>query len=141
MKLNFCPFMLFEHFLFHRNIFFLHYDVSFYWENAESRPRWKIQRTDCFLKVLTGHLLGGESRLIRYAVINCRLGKFFLQILMIQSHERNIKPFRAAYGFGMALSNQSELPAFFSPQQVNLKIPINFGLRQAGIVRSWKLTL
>jgi hypothetical protein len=37
----------------------------------------------------------------------------------------------------MALSHQSELPEFFSPQQVkqgNLKIPTNSGLRQAGII-------
>jgi hypothetical protein len=32
----------------------------------------------------------------------------------------------------MALPNQSELPAFFSHWQVNLKISINSGIRQAG---------
>jgi hypothetical protein len=40
----------------------------------------------------------------------------------------------------MALSNQSELPAFNSPRQVNLNIPINSGLRDAGIVCLWKIT-
>ncbi len=38
------------------------------------------------------------------------------------SHERSVKPFTCAYGLlGLALSNQTELPAFFSPRQVNLK--------------------
>jgi hypothetical protein len=40
--------------------------------------------------------LGGETRLIRPAVINCRPGRFFKNCLMIQSHERSIKPFSAA---------------------------------------------
>ncbi len=39
----------------------------------------------------------------------------------------------------MALSNQSELPAFSSPWKVNLKIPINSGLQQAGIRRCFRL--
>jgi hypothetical protein len=30
----------------------------------------------------------------------------------------------------MALSNQSDLPALFNPQKVNLKLPINSGLHQ-----------
>jgi hypothetical protein len=42
---------------------------------------------------------------------------------------------------GMALSIHCELPALFSPWQVNLKIPINSGLRQAGIVCPQKMTL
>jgi hypothetical protein len=41
----------------------------------------------------------------------------------------------------MALSNQSDLPAFFSQQKVNLKIPINPGLRQAEIACPWKSAL
>jgi hypothetical protein len=41
----------------------------------------------------------------------------------------------------MALSNQSELLALFSPRQVNLKIPTNSGLLQAGIVGPRKTTL
>jgi hypothetical protein len=41
--------------------------------------------------------LGGqEYRLIRSAVINWRPGNFFKTILLIQSHERNIKPYIAA---------------------------------------------
>jgi hypothetical protein len=31
------------------------------------------------------------------------------------------------------LSNQSDLRVFFSPWKVNLKFPINSGIRQAGI--------
>jgi hypothetical protein len=37
----------------------------------------------------------------------------------------------------MSLSSQSELPA----NKFNLKIPINYGLRQAGIVRPLKMVL
>jgi hypothetical protein len=33
------------------------------------------------------------------------------------------------------------LPRFFSPRKVNLKIPINSGLQQAGIARPRKMTL
>jgi hypothetical protein len=36
----------------------------------------------------------GRTRLIRPAIINWRPGKFFL-MLMIQSHEKSIKPFTA----------------------------------------------
>ncbi len=39
------------------------------------------------------------------------------------------------------LVQSSELPALFSPRQGNLKIPINSGLQQAGIVRPRKMTL
>jgi hypothetical protein len=42
---------------------------------------------------------------------------------MIQSHERNIKPFKSGWrNSGVAISNQSDLQRRFS---VNLKIPIN----------------
>jgi hypothetical protein len=41
----------------------------------------------------------------------------------------------------MALSNQSDLPAFFSPQKVNLKISINSGLQQARITHPRKMAL
>jgi hypothetical protein len=35
----------------------------------------------------------------------------------------------------MTLSNQSHFPRFFSHRKVNLKIPVNSGLGQAGITR------
>jgi hypothetical protein len=38
----------------------------------------------------------GETRLIRSAVKYWKPGKFLKQNLMIQSHERSIKPFSAA---------------------------------------------
>ena len=61
---------------------------------------------------------------------------------MIQSHERNIKPFLAAFRISeMTLSNQIHLPEFFSPRKVNLKILINSGLGQAGIAGPRKMTL
>ncbi len=41
----------------------------------------------------------------------------------------------------MALSSQSDLLAFFSTWKVNLKIPINSGLRQAGITHPLKMAL
>ena len=41
----------------------------------------------------------------------------------------------------MALSNQRDLQAFFSARKVNLKIPINSGLGQAGIACPQKMTL
>ncbi len=41
--------------------------------------------------------LWGETGLIRSPVINWRPNKFLKIILMIQSHERNIKPFREAF--------------------------------------------
>ena len=41
--------------------------------------------------------LVGVARLIRSAVKNWRSGKFKKKNLMIQSHERNIKQFSAAY--------------------------------------------
>jgi hypothetical protein len=40
--------------------------------------------------------LVGVARLIRSAVKNWRSSKFFKKILMIQSHERSVKPFSAA---------------------------------------------
>ncbi len=40
--------------------------------------------------------LKGVTRLIRSAVKNWRSGNFLKSFLMIQSHERNIKPFTAA---------------------------------------------
>jgi hypothetical protein len=42
---------------------------------------------------------GVESILIRSLLLNWRPGKFKNFFLMIQSHERNIKPFSAAKGF------------------------------------------
>jgi hypothetical protein len=45
--------------------------------------------------------------LIQSAVINWRPGKFLKKILMIQSHERNIKPFRAA----SSIRQQQQTPA------------------------------
>jgi hypothetical protein len=39
---------------------------------------------------------GGETRLIRSAVKYWKAGKFLKRNLMIQSHERRIKPFSAA---------------------------------------------
>jgi hypothetical protein len=47
------------------------------------------------------------SSLIRSAVINWRPGKFFKKILTIQSHERNVKPFRAA----SSIRQQQQTPA------------------------------
>jgi hypothetical protein len=41
----------------------------------------------------------------------------------------------------MALSNERDLPTFFSPWKVNLKIPIISGLRQAGITRPRMMAL
>jgi hypothetical protein len=41
----------------------------------------------------------------------------------------------------MTLYNQSHFPGFFSPRKVNLKIPINSGLGQAGIACPRKMTL
>jgi hypothetical protein len=40
--------------------------------------------------------LGGETRLIRSAVKYWKPGKFVKNFLMIQSHERSIKPFSEA---------------------------------------------
>jgi hypothetical protein len=40
--------------------------------------------------------LKGLTRLIRSAVKNWRSGNFLKSFLMIQSHERSIKPFTAA---------------------------------------------
>jgi hypothetical protein len=40
--------------------------------------------------------LKGVTRLIRSAVKNWRSGNFLKSFLMIQSHERSIKPFTAA---------------------------------------------
>ncbi len=62
---------------------------------------WKYQRQKVLVPVAhekTGIVRPfelGETRLIRSTVTKCRPSKF----LMIQSHERNIKPFRAASGF------------------------------------------
>jgi hypothetical protein len=39
----------------------------------------------------------------------------------------------------MASPSRSDLPAFFSPWKVNLKIPLNSGLQQAGIVLPRKM--
>ncbi len=47
------------------------------------------------------------SSLIRSAEINWRPGKFFKKMLMIQSHERNIKSFRAA----SSIRQQQQTPA------------------------------
>jgi hypothetical protein len=41
---------------------------------------------------------------------------------------------------GIALSNQSDLPAFFSPQKVNLKIGLIPEDDLLRIVKSWKMT-
>ncbi len=58
-------------------------------------------------------------------------------------HEKNQKqkiswhcPFK---DFWDGLANRSDLQAFFSPLKVNLKIPINSRLWQAGIARPWKM--
>ena len=41
----------------------------------------------------------------------------------------------------MALSNKNDILAFLSPRQVDIKIPINSGLRQAGMARPRKMAL
>ncbi len=41
----------------------------------------------------------------------------------------------------MVLSNKNDILAFLSPWQVNIKIFVNSGLRQAGIARPRKMAL
>jgi hypothetical protein len=66
---------------------------------------------------------GGVTSHIPSGVINWRPYKFFLNFNDTVSWREAKIPFTAALRItGMALSNQSELPVFFSPWQVNLKI-------------------
>jgi hypothetical protein len=50
------------------------------------------------------------------------LASFFLNLKYIISREEHKTTYCDLRITGMALSNQSELPALFSPRQVNLKI-------------------
>jgi hypothetical protein len=80
--------------------------------------------------------LGAETRLIRSAVKYWKPGKFFLEFFNDTiSREENKTIFSGLRIFEMALSNQIHFPVFFSPRKVNLEIPINSGLGQAGITR------
>ncbi len=65
--------------------------------------------------------------------VNWRPGKFFFNYTISREEHKTI--YSGLRISEIALSYQSGLPAFFSPQKVNLKIPINSGLRQAGIAR------
>ncbi len=67
-------------------------------------------------------VLGGVTRLIRSGIINWRPSKFFKNINDTISREENKTIYSGLRITGMALPNQSKLPAFFSPRQVNLKI-------------------
>jgi hypothetical protein len=60
--------------------------------------------------------IGDVTRLNRSGKINWRPGKFFLITLM----EEHKTVYSGLMITGMALSNQNELEAFFSPRQVNL---------------------
>jgi hypothetical protein len=74
------------------------------------------------LKVWSSHSNLGVTRHIPSGIINWDLANFYF-ILMIQSHVRSIKPIYSGLRIsGMTMSNQSELPTFFSARQVNLKI-------------------
>jgi hypothetical protein len=61
------------------------------------------------------------AHLIRHCKLESWYDFFFFLIFMLQSHKRSLKQFGLRIT-GMALSNQSQLPGFFSPGQVNLKI-------------------
>jgi hypothetical protein len=74
--------------------------------------------------------LGGETRLIRSTVKTEGLAIFvqkFHDTISREEHKTIQCGLRIS---GMALFNQSDLSAFFSPPNVNFKIPINSGLRQ-----------
>ena len=63
-----------------------------------------------------------ENRLIRYDLINWMSEQDFVKNLMIQSHERSIKLFSAAYGLltCMVLFNQSVFMPFLLPAASHL---------------------
>ncbi len=73
------------------------------------------------LKVLSGHSNCGVTRLIRYGTINWRPGKFknfFIDKVSREEHKTIYSGLRIS---GMALFNQSDLPAFFSPRTIAFK--------------------
>jgi hypothetical protein len=55
-----------------------------------------VSGTVSFKGIVYPFEVGGVTRLIRSAVKNWRSGKFFKKFLMIQSHERSLKPFSVA---------------------------------------------
>jgi hypothetical protein len=62
-------------------------------------PYNKLQSDNVLKGIVQPFELKGVNRLIRSAVKNWRSGNFFQSFLMIQSHERSIKPLTAALGF------------------------------------------
>ncbi len=76
--------------------------------------------------------LGIEASLILSVMKNWRSGKISIKFLMIKSYERSSTLFKLSKY--CPVNSQRELPAFFNPRQVNLKIPNNSGQRQDGTV-------
>jgi hypothetical protein len=79
--------------------------IPFFMWNVTVRPAanrfWAVQNSrahslECLNGIFQPFELGGETMLIPPAVINWRPGKFFFKFLIIQPHERSIKPFSAA---------------------------------------------
>ncbi len=76
-----------------------------------------------FISIVRPNESGIVTRLIRYSIINWRPGKFFLfyfnDKISQEEHKTICSSLRIS---GMALAIQNDLPAFFSPRKVNLKI-------------------